>query len=308
MRAVTQHRVGGPEVLEVVETAAPEPGPGEVRITTRAIGVNPVDAAVRAGAFPLLGEPPFVLGWDVAGVVDALGDGVTAFAVGDRVFGMPRFPAAAAAYAEQVVAPVEQVASIPDALDDEQAAALPLVGLTAWQALVQVAAVGPGQRVLVPAAGGGVGHVAVQLALALGAEVVATASPRKAAFVRGLGVSEIVDYTTTDLSDVTQVDVALDPFGGEQSRPTLDVVKDGGILAVLVGELEPALVAAGAERGVRVVRISVQPDAAGLAALVSLVEQGRLTPHVEATFPLEKAGDAHVQLTLGVQGKLVLVP
>lgn len=308
MRIITQHVTGGPQVLEVADVPSPAAGPGEVRVRVRAIGVNPVDAAVRAGLFPLLGEPPFVLGWDVAGVIDEVGSGVEGLTVGDRVFGMPRFPAAASAYAEELVAPAHELALVPARLSDEQAAALPLVGLTAWQALVTIADLRAGQRVLVQAAGGGVGHVAVQIAHALGARVVATASPRKSDFVRGLGVTEIVDYTSSDLSGTAPVDVALEPFGGAASLDTLKAVRDGGVLAVLVGEIEDALTTAAAARGVRVVRIAVEPDASGLAGLVDMVERGLLLPHVQDVFALERAADAHVELGNGVQGKLVLVP
>ena len=308
MRIVTQHRTGGPEVFEIADVDDPIAGPGEVRLATSAIGVNPVDAAVRGGYFPLLGAPPFTVGWDVAGVVDQVGQGVTDFAVGDRVFGMPRFPGEAATYAERVVAPSNDLAHIPSRLDDQHAAALPLVGLTAWQALVDEGGVGPGTRVLVQAAGGGVGHVAVQIAKARGAHVVATASPRKAAFVRTLGADEIIDYTTTELATIAAVDVAIDPLGGENTARTLAAVRDGGVLALLIGEFDDATRAAAAERGVRLARIGVKPDAASLASLIDLVDSGTLTPTVHATFKLDNAGDAHAALAQDVRGKLVLIP
>jgi len=308
MRIVTQHRTGGPEVFEIADVDDPTAGPGEVRLATSAIGVNPVDAAVRAGYFPLLGKPPFTVGWDVAGVIDQVGEGVTEYAVGDRVFGMPRFPGEAAAYADLVIAPAADLARIPSRLDDQHAAALPLVGLTAWRALVDEGGVGAGTRVLVQAAGGGVGHVAVQIAKARGGYVIATASPRKAEFVRALGADEIIDYTTTELATVAAVDVAIDPLGGENTARTLTVVREGGVLALLIGEFDDATRAAAADRGVRLARIDVKPDAAALASLVDLVDIGRLTPTVHATFALEKAGDAHSALAGDVRGKLVLVP
>src|SRR5262245_61551146 len=181
MRVVRQLVLGGPEVLEVVEAPRPEPGPTEVLVRVGAAGVNPVDWKLRAaGGF--LGEPPFTVGWDVAGVVEEVGYGVTRFAEGDRVFGMPRFPREAAAYAEYVVSPSRQLARTPDELSDVEAAALPLAGLTAWQALVETAGVGAGDRVLVLGAAGGVGHLAVQIAKARGAYVVGTARAEKHAF------------------------------------------------------------------------------------------------------------------------------
>jgi NADPH:quinone reductase-like Zn-dependent oxidoreductase len=163
MRAIRQESLGGPDVLELVEVPRPTAIPTEVLVRTLAAGVNPVDWKSRArGGF--LGEPPFTVGWDVAGVVEEVGFGVTRFAVGDRVFGMPRFPREAAAYAEYVTSPSRQLARIPDGLSDVEAGALPLAGLTAWQALVETADVRPGQRVLVLAAAGGVGPLAVQIA------------------------------------------------------------------------------------------------------------------------------------------------
>jgi NADPH:quinone reductase-like Zn-dependent oxidoreductase len=308
MRIVTQTTLGGPEVLETVERPDPRPGSDEVVIRTAAIGVNPVDAAVRAGHIALLGDPPFTVGWDVAGVVSAIGDRVRHLAVGDRVFGMPRFPAQAAAYAELVVAPAEEVALAPDELDDQQAAAVPLVGLTAHQALVEAGRLAAGDRVLIPAAGGGVGHVAVQLAKARGAYVVGTASPGKVEFVRSLGADHVVDYTTEDVRAVAPVDLAIDPLGGAQTLRLLEVVRPGGTFVLLVGIIPDAVRAAAAARDVRIIRTSVVPNAEALTALAELARRRQLVPHVSATFPLDKAGEAHRHLEVGVQGKVVLLP
>lgn len=308
MRIVTQESTGGPEVLVVTHVDAPRPGPGEVRVRTGAAGVNPVDAAVRAGLFPLLGEPPFTVGWDVAGTVDEVGPGVTDLAVGDRVFGMPRFPAAASAYAEQVVAPADELARTPDRLSDVEAGALPLAGLTAHQALVGTGRVAAGQRVLVQAAGGGVGHLAVQIAAAHGAHVVATASPGKIDLVRTLGAHEVLDYTAGDvLAGLEPVDLVLDPFGGANTLAVLEVVRPGGTVVALL-DPDPAAAALAEARGVRLHRLMVAPDRAGLQAIAALVAEGRLRPHVSAVLPLDKAGDAHRAFDTGVTGKVVLVP
>src|SRR5918997_4472276 len=166
MRVITQLSTGGPEVLELGEAEIREPLPTEIRVRVGAAGVNPVDWKTRAGAgmAPVIGPPPFTVGWDVAGTVDAVGMGVTRFAVGDRVFGMPWFPRQAGAYAEYVTAPSRQFAHIPEGVSDVVAAATPLAGLTAWQILVDTADVQRDQRVLLHAAGGGVGHLAVQIA------------------------------------------------------------------------------------------------------------------------------------------------
>ena len=151
MRTITQKTAGGPEVLVIAEVADPTPGHGEVLVRVSAAGINPVDAAVRGGYYPLLGNPPFTVGWDISGTVEAVGSGVSELAVGDAVFGMPRFPGQAAAYAEKIVAPASELARKPASLDYVQAGALPLAGLTAWQGLVTVGGLKKGQRALIHA-------------------------------------------------------------------------------------------------------------------------------------------------------------
>ncbi|TIW99537.1 MAG: NADP-dependent oxidoreductase, partial [Mesorhizobium sp.] len=166
MRAATQNSVGGPDVLVIADQPDPTPKAGEVLVRVKAAGINPVDGAVRAGYYPLLGEPPFILGWDISGTVEALGAGVSGFRIGDEVFGMPRFPKQAAAYAELAAVPANEIALKPKSADHLQAGALPLAGLTAWQGLARHGGLKPGQRVLVHAGAGGVGHLAVQIAKA----------------------------------------------------------------------------------------------------------------------------------------------
>jgi NADPH:quinone reductase-like Zn-dependent oxidoreductase len=307
VRAIRQQRLGGPEVLELVEVERPAPGPTEVLVRVAAAGVNPVDWKVRArGGF--LGAPPFTVGWDVAGVVEEVGRGVTRFAVGDRVFGMPRFPHEAGAYAEYVTSPSRQLAETPGRLSDVEAAGLPLAGLTAWQALVETADVQPGQRVLVLAAAGGVGHLAVQIAKARGAYVIGTARAAKHPFLAGLGVDDAIDYTTGSVGErAGDVDVVLDLVGGDAGLDALPALRDGGIFIRVpsASDLESLLGRAGDR--VRVTGILVEPDRLGLEALAGLVEEGELRVHVERTFPLEEAGRAHELGEKGrVQGKLVL--
>lgn len=307
MRIIRQQALGGPEVLVVADVPRPVPGPTEVLVRTTAAGVNPVDWKVRAGG-GFLGEPPFTVGWDVAGVVETLGRGVTRFAVGDRVFGMPRFPREAAAYAEYVTSPSRQLARIPDGLGDVEAAALPLAGLTAWQALVETADVQPGQRVLVIAAAGGVGHFAVQIAKARGAYVIGTASSARQPFLTELGADESIDYTSEDVAArVRDIDVVLDLVGGDDAGRTVSALRAGGIFIRVpsASDLEQLHELAG-ER-VRVTGILVEPDRLGLEALVSLVETGALRVHVSQTFPLAQAAEAHALGETGhTQGKLVL--
>jgi NADPH:quinone reductase-like Zn-dependent oxidoreductase len=305
MRAIRQETLGGPEVLELGEVPRPVPIPTEVLVRTSAAGVNPVDWKTRArGGF--LGDPPFTVGWDVAGVVEAVGFGVTRFAPGDRVFGMPRFPREAAAYAEYVTSPSRQLARTPDELSDVEAAALPLAGLTAWQALVETAAVAENQRVLVLGAAGGVGHLAVQIARALRAYVIGTASAPKHEFLSSLGVDETVDYTSEDLGERTRdVDVLLDTVG-DGAAEALTAVRDGGVVVTLSGSSVGSLRELAGGR-VRVEGILVEPDRTGLEAIARLAASGALRPHVSETFPLGEAALAHEQGETGrTQGKLVL--
>ncbi len=307
MRAIRQQTLGGPEVLELVEVARPEPGPTEVLVRVAAAGVNPVDWKVRTRG-GLLGEPPFTVGWDVAGIVEVLGGGVTRFAVGDRVLGMPRFPREAAAYAEYVTSPSRQLARIPEGLGDIEAAGLPLAGLTAWQALVETADVQPGQRVLVLAAAGGVGHLAVQIAKARGAYVLGTARASKHDFLHELGVDEPIDYTTGSVGErVRDVDVVLDLVGGEAGLDAFPALREGGIFIRVPSASDLDSLLESAEGRVRVTGILVEPDRLGLEALADLVASGQLRVHVSQTFPLEQASRAHELGETGrTQGKLVL--
>src|SRR6201991_5195072 len=226
MRVITQLSTGGPEVLEVGEAEVPEPLPTEIRVRVAAAGVNPVDWKTRAGAgmAKVIGPPPFTVGWDVAGTVDAVGVGVTRFAVGDMVFGMPWFPRAAGGYGEFVTAPSRHFAHRPAGLSEVEAAALPLAGLTAWQCLVDIADLRPGQRLLIHAAAGGVGHLGVQIAKARGAYVIGTASRGKRGLLHDLGIDEAVDYRAEAFERAIEpVDVVYDLIGGDGGLRPLDV-------------------------------------------------------------------------------------
>ncbi|MFD5085794.1 NADP-dependent oxidoreductase [Kitasatospora sp. NPDC058406] len=305
MRAVIQKSVGGPEVLEVVEIDRPSPLGAEVLVRVHASGVNPVDAAVRSGNYPLLGEPPFGVGWDISGVVEAVGPGAR-FKPGDEVFGLPFFPRAATGYAEYVAVPSRQVARKPASLDHVQAAALPLAGLTAWQGLVDAARLSEGERVLIHRAAGGVGHLAVQIAKARGAHVIALASEPKHAFVRGLGADEVIDYRADGyLEAVGEVDVVFD--SSSQGTASLRVLRPGGVLVSIMEHWNTALAAEVEAAGRRFAGISVEPDYASLEAIAKLVDEGRVRPHIADTFPLEEAGKAHELIASGrTQGKIVL--
>lgn len=307
MRAISQDVLGGPEVLKVVQVERPEPRPNEVLVRVRAAGVNPTDWKHRAtGGF--LGEPPFVLGWDVSGVVEAVGIGVARFKPGDEVFGMLSYPFGHGSHAEYVTAPARTFAHKPASIDHTQAGALPLVSLTAWQALVEYADVQPGQRVLIHAAAGGVGHVAVQIAKARGAYVIGTASAGKHEFLRSLGADELIDYRETDFADaVKDVDVVLDTLGGETSVRSLKVLRPGGLVVSILPVGSDEFHKEAERLGVRAVRMLVDADRADLGAIVDLVEKGQLRAEIAGTFPLADAAEAHALGDTGrTTGKLVL--
>ena len=313
MRAVVQDGFGGPEVLRVREVPRPEPLPTEVLVRVHAAGVNPVDWKTRGGSgmADLLGQPPFVLGWDVSGVVEAVGFGVTTLAVGDEVYGMPWFPRAAGGYAEYVTAPSRQFARKPATIGHEQAAAVPLAALTAWQALVDTADVRAGQRVLVHAAAGGVGHFAVQFAKHLGAQVIATASSARHAWLKELGADEVVDYTTVRFEDAARdIDVVIDLVGDAHDKTSLrslEVLHPGGLLVAVPAGVSPELADAAAARGVRVTPFLVEPDGPALARIAALIDAGEVAVEVEEVFPLEQAAQAHIRGEHGrTRGKLVL--
>lgn len=307
MRAIRQRSLGGPEVLELATVDRPAPVPTEVLVKVAAAGVNPVDWKTRSSG-GMLGSPPFTVGWDVAGVVEELGFGVTRFAVGDRVFGMPRFPREAGAYAEFVTSPSRQLARIPDRLSNVEAGAMPLGSLTAWQALVDTAAVRDGDRVLVHAAAGGVGHLAVQIAKSQGAYVIGTARADDHPFLADLGIDESIDYTREDVgAAVRDVDVVLDLVGGQTGLDSLPVIRDGGLLISVPSQADVAPLREAARDRVRVTGILVEPDRTGMEAIAGLAADGRLRVRVARTFPLEQAAAAHELLEKGrAGGKLVL--
>jgi NADPH:quinone reductase-like Zn-dependent oxidoreductase len=311
MRAISQDTYGGPEVLKLIETARPEPLPTEVLVRVEAAGVNPVDAKTRAGqgVAGLLGEPPFILGWDVSGVVEAIGHGVHTLAVGDEVYGMPWFPRSASAYAEYVTAPSRHFARKPANLDHVHAAAVPLAGLTAYQILTALADVQKDQRVLVHAAAGGVGHLAVQIAKALGAYVIGTASAGKHEWLSGLGADEVIDYHSQELAEATgDLDVVVDLVGTEATlTQSVAVTRPGGLVVAVPSGSPQAVVDRAAESGVRVASYLVEPDGHALGEITELIESGAVRIEVEEVFPLAEAGAAHRRLEDGrTRGKLVL--
>lgn len=297
MQAVVIHQTGDPDVLTLEDVAAPEPGEGEVLIRVHAVSVNPIDWKLRRGLMPK--QLPAILGSDVSGVVEiSRADG---FAAGDGVFGF----AASGGYAELATAAVATIAAKPAGLGDEQAAAIPVAGLTAWQALFDRGGLERGQTVLIAGAAGGVGHVAVQLAKHAGARVIGTGSARNRDYVLGLGADEFVDYSTQDVGDaVSDVDVAFDAVGGETTAALLRAVRAGGVLVTIAGvpPLEDAR-----ERDVRAERLIMSPSSEQLAKIAELVLDGSVRVEIAEVLPLAETRRAHELSESGhTRGKIVL--
>ena len=307
MRAAVLESFGGPEALVVRDVPQPTGLATEIVVRAAAASLNPVEGYIRSGAFKLV-APPAILGWDVAGVVDRVVPGVNRFVAGDEVLGMPLFPRPASAYAEYVAGPSRQFVKKPANLSFAEAAALPLAGLTAWQSLVDIANVQAGQRVLIHAAGGGVGHLAVQIAKARGAEVIATASRAKTDFVRSLGADQIIDYQATDFArEVKGVDVVLELIAHGYAERSIETLKPGGLLVTALERSNAALADQVRAAGRRFAGIAVEPDAAGLESLLGLISAGKLRVHVSHQVPLAEVARAHALLDAGsITGKIVL--
>jgi NADPH:quinone reductase-like Zn-dependent oxidoreductase len=309
MKAVCIHQYGAPEELTYQDLPRPLPGDGELLVRVHAAGVNPVDWKTRSGSAlaKAYGERfPLVLGWDVAGVVAGIGQEVSGFALGDAVYGMIRFPKPGGAYAEYVTAPAEHLAHKPVSVDFLEAAALPLVSLTAWQALFEAGELAEGQTVLIHGAAGGVGHVAVQQARWCGARVIGTARSRDEEFLRGLGLDTLIDYQTDRFEEVVRgVNVVLDTLGGQVQQRSWGVLKKGGILVTL--RTTPDLAEKAAARGLRAEHVLVRPEAQHWDRINGLVESGEVRPVVAAVYPLHEAAKAHHRLEQGpTRGKIVL--
>ena len=314
--AIVQRSFGGPEVLGLEHVDTPATSdllPGEVLVRVAYAGVNPVDTKTRKGAAVagLFAGFPLTIGWDLSGTVIATGPAVTSLKTGDRVFGMSRFPHPGNAYAELVIADASDVVVIPAGVSDEQAAALPLAGLTAWEFLVEVGAVKPGQLVLIQGAGGGTGHLAVQIARHLGAHVTATASTSKQSWLRELGADRAIDYTVDDMPTSfadRPFDLVFNASNGT-ARAGILTTKAGGIVIDISETVTDADRELALATGVRVEVPAVSLNRTGLEALADLAAAGHLVAHVDRIYPLADAAEAHRQLEAGhAQGKLLLRP
>jgi NADPH:quinone reductase-like Zn-dependent oxidoreductase len=306
MAAVVIREFGGPDVLQVAEVPRPSPGPGEILVRVHAAAINPVDTQARAHGDRSVAHVrlPYVPGFDLSGVVAEVGEGVTRFAPGDAVYAMLHLRRGGA-YAEYAIVLDTEAAPKPARASHAEAASLPLVALTAWQALFDTADLQPGETVLIHAGAGGVGSVAVQLAKWRGARVIATASQRNHEFLRSLGADVVIDYTTQRFEDVARdVDVVLDPIGGETQVRSLDTLRDGGRLVGLLGLTRAAQ---NPDRGIQATAILVDPHSAQLSHIATLVDDGNVRPIVSHLFTLDQAPEAHRQSeTRRTRGKIVL--
>lgn len=309
MQAVRAHRRGGPEQFHLETAPRPEPGPGEVLLAVRSASITVGELAWDAtwtDSFDGSGEDrlPTIPSHEVSGVVAALGEGVDGFTIGQSVYGLIPFVRDGAA-AEFTLVPVESIAPKPEQLSHDQAAAVPLAGLTAWQGLVRQAGLRAGQRVLVHGGAGGVGSFVVQLAAALDARVVATAGAADASYVQGLGAERVIDYRRERFEDELQdVDVVFDTIGADNEGRSWQVLRPGGVLVSIVA---PPDAGVAEQHGVRGVFFVVEPDPDGLAALSSFIDAGRIRPQIDRVVPLERTPEAYTALEKEHRrGKIVL--
>lgn len=312
MRAVVINNFGGPEVLQLEQRPVPVPVVSEVLVRVVAAGVNPIDGKTRSGKGVAAGISgfPVTLGWDFSGVIERAAYEAHPLQPGTEVYGMLNVPRTSGSYAEYAAAPILSVTPKPQSLSHIEAAAVPLAALTALGA-IETAQIEAGQRVLVQAGAGGVGHFAVQFAALLGAEVVTTASQRNAEWLRELGASDVIDYRSTRFEDVLDgVDAVIDLMGNvvdDIGSRSLAVMKPGGIIVNVPTGSWPSRIADAAAAGMRATGYTVTADAVKLAEITQLVDAGRLVVHVDAVFPLSSAAEAHTQLEQGhTRGKIVL--
>jgi NADPH:quinone reductase-like Zn-dependent oxidoreductase len=308
MKAVRIHSYGGWETLVYEEASRPTPGSGNVLVRVHAAGVNPLDWKIREGRMRavLNYQLPLILGIDVSGVVAALGPDVINLHVGQDVYGVVDM-ALSGSYAEYALAHAEMVAPKPKTLDYVQAASVPVVAMTAWQALFETGGLSAGQTILVHAAAGGVGIFAVQFAKSKGARVIGTASAHNLEFVRDLGADEVIDYKATPFEQaVSKVDMVLDTIGGDTQERSWNVLKPGGMLVSIISSSPPSQEIA-AQRGLRAAGIRMQPKATLLTEIAALLDSGQVKTVVEEVLPLAEARQAHKLSQSGHnRGKIVL--
>lgn len=313
MRALVIDQTGEADELHIAEVPDPIRISDEVVVRVVAAGVNPIDVKTRSGRGVARAIPsyPAVLGGDFAGVVESVPYSAHPLQPGDRVYGMGRVPRLGGSYAELVAVSSMSLTRMPASLSFAEAAAVPLAALTAWGAVVDTARVHDGQRVLVHAGAGGVGHFAVQFAAYFGAVVTATGSARNAEFLRDLGARHVIDYTTERFETVAaDQDVVIDLIGNvadDTGTRSLDALRPGGLIVTVPTGAWPTMAEEAAARGIRSTGYSVAPDARTLSVITRLIDDGAVRVHVDREFPLEEGAAAHRLLEAGhVRGKVVL--
>jgi len=310
MKTIQLKQAGGVENLVYAEVAKPTIQDHEVLVQVKAISINPVDAKTRAG-FGMWGRmkeiSPLVLGWDIAGIVTEAGAD-SDLKVGDQVFGMVNFPGHGQAYAEYVAAPADQLARMPENISFEEAAAATLAALTAWQAIVHTMQLKAGQRILVHAGAGGVGHFAVQIAKHTGAFVIATSSGSNKDFVLGLGADQHIDYTRETFETVLEpVDFVLDTVGGEILKRSLDVLKKGGTVISIPTGIPAEITQLAADKEVDAKFILVASNGQDMQQIADLLSKGIIRAQVATVFPFEAMQEAHLSVESGrTVGKVIV--
>ena len=305
MQAAVIHQYGDTDEFFLEQVPRPAPQSDEALIRVAAAGINPVDTYARAGHVAgMMGDDPFplILGWDVSGVIEQAPAG-SGYQVGDAIYSMVNFPGKSSTYAEYVTAKVSDIAHAPQSIPLADAAAVPLVALTAWQAMFEAGNLQAGQTVLIHAAAGGVGHIAVQLAKWKGATVIGTASAKNEAYLRELGVDQFVDYTAQPFEDVvSDVDLAFDCVGSDTLARSVAVIKPGGWGITIAAQPD-----ADEKDGVHLKRILGRSQGEQLAEIAKLIDAGHVKPTVDHRFPLAQAGEAHeLQASKHVRGKIIL--
>lgn len=306
MRAVRIHQYGGTETLQLEQIEIPKIDADDILIKVKAAAINPVDWKIREGHLQdfIPYQLPVTLGWDVAGIVTEVGAEVSDFKVGDEVFSRPDI-SRDGSYADYIAVKANEAVLKSAKLDFAQAAALPLAGITAWQCLVDVGQLQAGQRVLIHAGAGGVGHLAIQIAKAKGATVIATASAANLSLLTQFGADQAVDYTQAPLSEqIEAVDLVIDTMGGEVQNNSWPLLKAGGMLVSVV---QPPSEETAKAHNVNAAFVFIQPSSRILRELNLLVEADQLTPLIEHRFPLEQIAAAHQQSESGrTRGKIVI--
>lgn len=311
MKAVVLKDFGDVDNLKIEDIPIPKIKDNEVLVQVKAISINPVDAKTRAGKGTAAGikeDKPVILGWDIAGIVAEVGTSITALRKDDEVFGMINFPGHGKAYAEYVAAPAAHVAEIPKNISFEEAAAATLAALTAWEAIVDALKITKGERLLVHAAAGGVGHFAVQIAKHFGAYVIGTASAANKDFVLSIGADEVVDYKAQPLDKViSDIDKVLDTIGGENIDLSLRLMKQGGTILSLPSGKNDKVEEKAAAKGMKGIKLLVKSSGRNQQQIAALLEQGIVKPHISKTFSLDKIKEAHRHIESGrTVGKIIV--